>query len=144
MRSFSSKSLSFLSDPSNPVKPSIMNSACLVVDVIGEDFRSQLIDRYSAIELKEYRRIFRTSDEAGQLDNLSRRFAFFKRVLQNHDSERDHVFPQEWKVGQHLCAKFIDITRCVGNHSHTKREARSESMSTGMIYQSFLKSRDRL
>lgn len=104
-------SFSFLPDPSNPSKPSIISDACLAVDAIGDDFRFHLIDRYCAIELKEYRRIFRTTDEAGQLDNLSRRFAFFRRTLQTHDTERAKVFPQEWKVGQHMCAKFIEVTR---------------------------------
>ncbi|KAH8119366.1 Vps53-like protein, partial [Phellopilus nigrolimitatus] len=101
----------FLSDPANPIKPSLMTNACLVVDVIGDDFRSHLIERYCAIELKEYRRIFRTSDEAGQLDNLARRFAFFRRMLQTHDNERARVFPPEWKVGQHMSAKFTKFTR---------------------------------
>ncbi|KAI5123978.1 hypothetical protein M0805_006390 [Coniferiporia weirii] len=101
----------FLPDPVNPIKPALVSSACLVVDVIGDDFRAHLIDRYCAIELKEYRRIFRTSDEAGQLDNLPRRFAFFRRTLQTHDSEKARVFPPEWQVGQHMCSKFIDFTR---------------------------------
>ena len=90
-----------------------MTNACLVVDVIGDDFRSHLIERYCAIELKEYRRIFRTSDEAGQLDNLSRRFAFFRKTLNQHDTERARVFPPDWQVGQHLCVKFISFTRWV-------------------------------
>lgn len=81
------------------------------MDVIGDDFRSLLTDRYCAIELKEYKRIFKTSDEAGQLDNLPRRFAFLKRILQNHEAERGRTFPSGWHVGQYLCAKFIDFTR---------------------------------
>ncbi|KAL5507261.1 VPS53 [Sanghuangporus vaninii] len=101
----------FLQDPTNPIKPSLISNACLVVDVIGDDFRAHLIDRYCAIELKEYRRVFRISDEAGQLDNLPRRFAFFKRTLSTYDNEHARVFPPEWRVGQYMCAKFIDLTR---------------------------------
>ena len=106
-------SISFIADPANPVKPSVISNACLVVDVIGDDFRNHLIDRYCAIELKEYRRVFRITDEAGQLDNLSRRFAFFKRTLSTYDNEHARVFPPEWRVGQHMSAKFIDFTRYV-------------------------------
>ncbi|EJD03009.1 uncharacterized protein FOMMEDRAFT_108090 [Fomitiporia mediterranea MF3/22] len=101
----------FLPDPANPIKASVISNACLVVDVIGDDFRAHLVERYCAIELKEYRRIFRVTDEAGQLDNLTRRFAFFRRTLATHDAERARVFPPEWQVGQHMCAKFIDFTR---------------------------------
>ncbi|KLO18398.1 hypothetical protein SCHPADRAFT_993623 [Schizopora paradoxa] len=101
----------FLPDPAKPIRPSTISNACLVVDVLGDDFRHHLLERYTGIELKEYRRIFRITDEAGQLDNLNRRFAFFRRLLQAHDTERANVFPTEWKVGEHLSAKFIDITR---------------------------------
>ncbi|KAJ7899048.1 Vps53-like protein [Mycena leptocephala] len=102
---------SYLQDPSKPIKPSVIADACLVVDVLGADVRAQMIERYVAIELKEYRRIFRTSDEAGQLDNIPRRFAWFRRLLQTHEVEQGRVFPSEWKVGWHLLAKFSEITR---------------------------------
>lgn len=83
------------------------------MDVIGLDFRLHLIDRYVGMELKEYRRIFRTTDEAGQLDNISRRFAWFRRLLHTHEIEQGRVFSAEWKVGWHLLAKFTEITKYV-------------------------------
>ena len=46
------------------------------------------------MKLKEYSRIFRPSDEAGQLDNISRRFAFFRRLLQVHDQEMGAKTPR--------------------------------------------------
>ncbi|KAJ3999292.1 Vps53-like protein [Lentinula boryana] len=101
----------YLQDSSKGMKPAVIADACLVVDVLGEDFRSLLVDRYVALELKEYRRIFRTSDEAGQLDNISRRFSWFRRLLQTHELEQGRVFPSEWRVGWHLLAKFTEITR---------------------------------
>ncbi|TDL24222.1 hypothetical protein BD410DRAFT_786323 [Rickenella mellea] len=101
----------FLPDPARPVKHSLISSACAAVDVLGVDVRNTLLERYCGIELREYRRVFRPSDEAGQLDNLTRRFAFFRRVLQAHETEHAQVFPTEWCVGQRLCAKFMDITR---------------------------------
>lgn len=72
-----------------------------------------MIERFVALEFKEYRRIFRTNDEAGQLDNISRRFAWFRRLLQTHELEQGRVFPAEWRVSWHLLAKFAEITRCV-------------------------------
>ncbi|OBZ70516.1 Vacuolar protein sorting-associated protein 53 [Grifola frondosa] len=101
----------YMQDPAKPIKPSVIADACLVVDVLGADIRTQFVDRYVALELKEYRRIFRATDEAGQLDNLSRRFAWFRRLLQTHETEQGRVFPCEWRVGWFLCAKFVEITR---------------------------------
>ena len=73
---------SFLQDPSKPAKNAVISDACSVVDVLGDDVRylstrhkcrirtnfvfnhrNHLIERYCAIELKEYRRIFRATDE---------------------------------------------------------------------------------
>ncbi|KXN90783.1 hypothetical protein AN958_03437 [Leucoagaricus sp. SymC.cos] len=101
----------FLQDTAKQPKPVLIIQACLAVDVLGADFRSHLIDRYVALELKEYRRIFRTNDEAGQLDNISRRFAWFKRLIQTHELEQGRVFPSHWKVDWFLLAKFVEITR---------------------------------
>ena len=71
---------------------------------------SHLVDRYCTFSLKEYKRIFKTNQEAGQLDNISRRFAWFHRLLQSYDVEQGRIFPAEWRVAWHLLAKFVSIT----------------------------------
>ncbi|KAM5534575.1 hypothetical protein V8D89_011779 [Ganoderma adspersum] len=101
----------YVQDPAKSIKPSVVTDACLVLDVLGPDVRAQFVERYVALELKEYRRIFRATDEAGQLDNLSRRFAWFRRLLHTHETEQGRVFPAEWRTGWFLTAKFIEITR---------------------------------
>ncbi|KAJ3554569.1 hypothetical protein NM688_g3036 [Phlebia brevispora] len=101
----------YAQDPAKPVKVSTMAAACQVVDVLGPEIRSQFIDRYVALELKEYRRIFKATDEAGQLDNVSTRFAWFRRLLQTHETETGRVFPGDWHVAWFLVAKFVEITR---------------------------------
>ena len=89
-----------------------MAAACRVIDVLGPEVRVQFVERYVALELKEYRRIFKATDEAGQLDNITNRFGWFRRSLQTHETETGRVFPGDWQVGWHLTAKFIEITRC--------------------------------
>lgn len=98
----------------HPIKPAQISSACLVADVLGPEVRTHYISRYVSLELKEYRRIFRATDEAGGLDNISRRFAWFRRLLLGHETEAGRVFPSEWRVGWELFAKFAEITRRVG------------------------------
>lgn len=49
--------------------------------------------------------------QAGQLDNISRRFAFFRRLLASYDTDFSHIFPTEWKVGCALTVKWGDVTR---------------------------------
>ncbi|KAH9484873.1 Vacuolar protein sorting-associated protein 53-like protein [Psilocybe cubensis] len=101
----------YLQDSNNKIKAPLIADACLVVDVLGPDVKAHVIERFVALELKEYRRIFRTNDEAGQLDNISRRFAWFRRLLQTHELEQGRVFPAEWRVSWHLLAKFTEISR---------------------------------
>lgn len=79
--------------------------------------RTQMVERYVGSELKEYRRVFKPSGEAGGLDNVGRRFAWFRRVLSRHETEMENdkddkrVFPDDWKVGWAMFAKFSEITR---------------------------------
>ena len=94
------ESASYMQDPAKPIKPSVVADACLVVDVLGPEVRIQFIERYVALELKEYRRIFRATDEAGQLDNVANRFGWFRRLLQAHETETGRVFPGDWQVGK--------------------------------------------
>jgi len=61
--------------------------------------------------LRDYRRIFGSASEAGQLDNITRRFAWFRRVLKTHEDENGAVFPAEWKVGAVLAGGFSEVTK---------------------------------
>lgn len=101
----------FIQDTNKQIKPALIGEACHVVDVLGVEVRNHIVDRFVGLEVKEYRRIFRTNDEAGQLDNLSRRYAWFKRLISSFEIEQGRVFPGDWKVGWHLLAKFAEITR---------------------------------
>lgn len=94
--------------------------------------RAHAIERFVNTELREYRRIFAPSSEvyfapsahsvsqadlrlpliqAGHLDNTARRFAWFRRVMKNHDEDYAPLFPPKWEVDRILVAKFADSTR---------------------------------
>lgn len=84
---------------------------CQVIEVLGGDYRKHIIERYIQLQLQDYRRIFRSTDEAGQLDNVPRRYAWFRRVLKAHDEEHASLFPDSWEVTRLLVASFADSTR---------------------------------
>jgi hypothetical protein len=52
-------------------------------------------------------------NEAAALDNIERRFAWFKRMLGRHEADAEKLFPQNWKVHWALIGAFVDITRCL-------------------------------
>lgn len=117
---------SFKNSPTQPPDLRLVKEALLVIDVIGGDFkyvvkqqhevaklmfRNHIVERYIQLQLAEYRRIFRSTDEAGQLDNVPRRYAWFRRILKHHDEEDAALFPASWEVTRLLVANFSEYTR---------------------------------
>lgn len=85
--------------------------ACLVIDALGDNARSRLVIWYCNTQLREYRQLFRGNEEAGSLDNISRRYAWFKRMLKVYDDENSPIFPITWKVNEVLANSFCEGTR---------------------------------
>ena len=85
--------------------------ACLVMDALGDTARSRLMTWYVNTELREYRQVFRGNDEAGSLDNIGRRFSWFKRMLKTHEDEHAAIFPPHWRANEMLATAFCDGTR---------------------------------
>ncbi|KAK0731373.1 Vps53-like protein [Lasiosphaeris hirsuta] len=89
----------------------VLVEACLVMDALGDHAKSRLVTWYVNTELREYRQVFRGNDEAGSLDNIGRRYAWFKRTLKTHEDEHAVIFPSHWRVNEMLAASFCDGTR---------------------------------
>lgn len=85
--------------------------ACAVMDALGESARSRLITWYVNTELREYRQLFRGNDEAGSLDNIGRRYSWFKRLMRTYEDEHAAIFPPSWRVAELLATAFCDGTR---------------------------------
>ncbi|KAM0440934.1 hypothetical protein ACHAPT_000237 [Fusarium lateritium] len=85
--------------------------ACLVMDALGDSAKARLMTWYVNTELREYRQVFRGNDEAGSLDNIGRRYAWFKRMMKTHDDEHAMIFPPHWRANETLATAFCDGTR---------------------------------
>ncbi|CAK7208006.1 Vacuolar protein sorting-associated protein 53 [Sporothrix eucalyptigena] len=85
--------------------------ACLVMDALGDQARSRLVTWYVNTMLREYRQVFRGNDEAGNLDNIGRRYSWFRRMLATHEEEHAAIFPAHWRVNETLATNFCDGTR---------------------------------
>jgi len=55
--------------------------------------------------------VFRGNDEAGSLDNISRRYSWFNRMMKTYDAEHATIFPSYWKVNEMLANSFCEGTR---------------------------------
>ncbi|KAI7903387.1 Vps53-like protein [Cokeromyces recurvatus] len=92
-------------------QPWLLHDACLVADVLGEMTREKIIKKYVDLELVNYRQIFRPMEEVSQLDNISRRYAFLKRILKVCDDEHAEIFPNDWAISGRICEKFCEYTK---------------------------------
>ncbi|KAK7748286.1 Vacuolar protein sorting-associated protein 53 [Diatrype stigma] len=89
----------------------VLVEACHVMDALGENAKARLVAWYVNTELREYRQVFRGNDEAGNLDNIGRRYAWFKRMMKTHEEQHAAIFPPHWRVGETLAMAFCDGTR---------------------------------
>ncbi|KAL8781576.1 MAG: hypothetical protein Q9213_005926 [Squamulea squamosa] len=89
----------------------MLAEACLVMDALGDNARSRLITWYCNTQLREYRQVFRGNEEAGSLDNISRRYAWFRRMLKTYDDEHAIIFPATWRMNEMLANAFCEGTR---------------------------------
>ncbi|KAM0789531.1 hypothetical protein ACM66B_000346 [Microbotryomycetes sp. NB124-2] len=101
----------FVNEASRAGKTQQLSDAALVVDALGDEAKHHLFSWYSLMLLRDYRRIFGANSEAGQLDNISRRFAWFRRILKTHEEENASVFPPSWNMGAVLAGGFSEVTR---------------------------------
>lgn len=92
-------------------KRDMLAEACLVADALGEHARSRLVTWYCNTQLREYRQVFRNNEEAGSLDNISRRYSWFRRILKIYDEENATIFPPSWRVNEILANVFCEGTR---------------------------------
>jgi vacuolar protein sorting-associated protein 53 len=92
-------------------KRGMLAEACHVMDALGDHARSRLVTWYCNTQLREYRQVFRGNDEAGSLDNISRRYSWFNRMLKTYDAEHAILFPPHWRVNEMLANAFCENTR---------------------------------
>ncbi|AET41539.1 Vps53p Ecym_8257 [Eremothecium cymbalariae DBVPG len=86
------------------------DGACTLLEVNGTakfDVIDWCLDRI----LYEIREIFHVDDEAGSLENISRRYLFFKKLLNNFQVNFATYFSPDWDMPLRLVSTFIIFTK---------------------------------
>ena len=83
-------------------------------------------------------------DKAGSLDNISRRYAWFNRLLKTYDIEHVQVFPASWKVNEQLANAFCESTRddFKGILHQTARRGEGQKMDVDLLLSSLQETLD--
>lgn len=90
---------------------SSFGDACLVVDALGTDFRHEILEEFIEIQLQPYEQLFGADRAHNSLDQVDRRWAWFKRLLKSVESKFQNVFPTHWTVPLRICVGFYEKTR---------------------------------
>ncbi|SMN20806.1 similar to Saccharomyces cerevisiae YJL029C VPS53 Component of the GARP (Golgi-associated retrograde protein) complex [Maudiozyma saulgeensis] len=88
----------------------LRDGACELLDS-NNSAKLQIIDWCLSKLLYEIKEIFQLDDEAGSLENLSRRYMFFKKILNNFNSKYAAYFPPSWGIPLALASQFYEITK---------------------------------
>lgn len=83
-------------------------------------------------------------EKAGSLDNISRRYAWFNRLLKTYDVEHVQVFPASWKVNEQLANAFCESTRddFKGILHRTARQGEGRNMDVDLLLSSLQETLD--
>ncbi|AQZ12982.1 VPS53 (YJL029C) [Zygosaccharomyces parabailii] len=104
-----SRVLSGKAAESEALEAELREGACDILDSDSSD-RAQIIDICLKKLLSEIGEIFRVDDEAGSLENLSRRYIFFKKILNSFNSKYARYFLPEWQMSLKLTSAFYKMT----------------------------------
>lgn len=88
----------------------LREGACELLDT-SSNSRLEIVDWCLDKLLYEMGEIFQIDDEAGSLENLPRRYIFFKKVLNNFNSNFANYFPSSWDMSMKLTSRFFSMTR---------------------------------
>jgi vacuolar protein sorting-associated protein 53 len=88
-----------------------LNQVYLVVDVLGYDFRRDLLERFAQLQLLQYEKAFKYGTKYCGLDSLDRRYAWFRYLLKIVDDKFRDAFPKRWCVPLHLFCEFTRRTK---------------------------------
>ncbi|KAJ2703143.1 Vacuolar protein sorting-associated protein 53 [Coemansia sp. IMI 209128] len=90
----------------------VMRDACLCAEAsLGVEQRDKFVAFYCDLQLRAYLAIFQLNDDVSQLENISRRYAWLRRILRNYSDDHAAVFPEHWRVGEALSRRFSETTR---------------------------------
>lgn len=84
---------------------------CEILELIDGKYKDKLLNWYYNFQLKDIKVIFNNYDEAGSLENLSRRYIYFNNILSTIQSSMMIIFPESWKVDFEFAKLFSQLTK---------------------------------
>jgi hypothetical protein len=104
-----------------------LSDACLVVDALGASSRRELLEEFVQLQLVPYEKLFGVDKPHYSLNQVERRWSWFKRLLKSIDSKFANVCPPHWRLPLRLCLEFTERTKIHLVLMLTSMESRDET-----------------
>ena len=88
-----------------------LTDSCLVVDSLGAGARRKLLEEFVQQQLVAYEGLFGCNKAHFALDQVERRWAWFKRLLKYIDAKFGTIFPVHWRLPLRMCLEFAERTK---------------------------------
>jgi len=90
----------------------LIAEACLVVSLLGNETRENLIEWFLELQLTEYNALFKDSQvQMSSLNGVDKRFAWLKKHLLEFEEKYGFLFPPPWQMSERMAVKFCKITK---------------------------------
>lgn len=90
----------------------LIAEACLVVSLLDEKVKSELIEWYLDLQLIEYNALFKDSNlQISSLFGIDKRYAWFKKHLLEFEERSGFLFPPPWQMSEKMAIEFCKKTQ---------------------------------
>ena len=88
-----------------------LTQAYVLVNVLGKDFRHDLLYRFAQLQLLPYEKYFKCGTPYAGIDYIEKRFNWYKRLMKLTNEVIVNIFPPSWCVQFYLYCEFIKRTK---------------------------------
>lgn len=124
-----------------------LSEACMVADALGAKTRQLLMDEFVKQQLGPYDNLFGEGRPHNTLDQVERRWAWFKRLLKTVDLKFSTIIPATWRVQLELYIAFCTVSRrhllflLRNNEDNSDVSALVKALQTALRFEQEMKTR---
>lgn len=126
----------------------LIAEACLVVSLLGDETKENLIKWFLGLQLTEYNALFKDAQiQISSLNGVDKRYSWLKKHLLEFEEKYGFLFPPPWQMSERMTVEFCQMTkssldRIMSNHpNEVKLDSLMFAMSKTTAFESLLSKR---
>lgn len=126
----------------------LIAEACLVVSLLGDKTKENLINWFLELQLVEYGSLFKESQiQISSLNGVDKRYAWFKKHLLQFEEKYGFLFPPPWEMSERMSVRFCRMTEnslttfMKNNPNEVKLESLMYAMTKTSAFEALLSKR---